>query len=169
MLRYLIWQVRTFTMEWNIFWMKILIFMHLRFHETPMKLLCNKSTKIDKKSRENEKKKLENENALSESIWPHCTFEKLLEGKLVILVHTYIKLMTLEMKYFWHINQRSWHFFCWFYDDLEYGITGYGVSRPGIQNKKGSCIKVNLPKGNYWILRIGLMGSLSSLKKSEFV
>ena len=48
-----------------------------------------------------------------------------------------------------------------------YGISGYGVSRPGIQNKKGFCIKINLPKGNYWILRIGLMGSLSSLQKSE--
>ena len=30
-----------------------------------------------------------------------------------------------------------------------YGISGYGVSRPGIQNKKGFCIKINLPKGNY--------------------
>ena len=49
----------------------------------------------------------------------------------------------------------------------DYGITSYGVSRPGIQNKKGFCIKINLPKGNYWILRIGLMGSLSSLEKSE--
>ena len=49
--------------------------------------------------------------------------------------------------------------------DVYYGITGYGVSRPGIQNRKGFCIKINLPKGNYWILRIGLMGSLSSLQK----
>jgi hypothetical protein len=30
-----------------------------------------------------------------------------------------------------------------------YGISVYGVSRPGIQNKKGFCIKINLPKGNY--------------------
>ena len=29
-------------------------------------------------------------------------------------------------------------------------------------------IKINIPKGNYWILRIGLTGSLSSLQKSEF-
>ena len=28
-------------------------------------------------------------------------------------------------------------------------------------------IKINIPKGNCWILRIGLMGSLSSLQKSE--
>ena len=31
----------------------------------------------------------------------------------------------------------------------QYGITGYGVSRPGIQNMKGFCIKINLSKGNY--------------------
>ena len=29
--------------------------------------------------------------------------------------------------------------------------------------------KIYIPKGNYWILRIGLMRSLSSLQKSEFV
>ena len=29
------------------------------------------------------------------------------------------------------------------------------------------CIKINIPKGNFLILRIGLMGSLSSLQKSE--
>jgi hypothetical protein len=27
-----------------------------------------------------------------------------------------------------------------------YGITGYGVSRPGIQNQKDFCIKINTPK-----------------------
>ena len=32
---------------------------------------------------------------------------------------------------------------------FHYAISGYGVSRPGIQNKKGFCIKINLPKGNY--------------------
>ena len=30
-----------------------------------------------------------------------------------------------------------------------FGITGYGGLRPGIQNKKGFCIKINLPEGNY--------------------
>ena len=29
--------------------------------------------------------------------------------------------------------------------------------------------KINIPKGNYWIFRIGLMGSLSSLQKSELL
>ena len=49
-----------------------------------------------------------------------------------------------------------------------YGISGYGVSRPGIQNKKGFCIKINSPEGNYWILRIGLMGSLISLHNLSY-
>ena len=42
----------------------------------------------------------------------------------------------------------------------------YGVSRSGMRDM---CIKINLLKGNYGILRIGLMGSLSSLQKSEFL
>ena len=50
-----------------------------------------------------------------------------------------------------------------------YGITGYGISSPEIQNQKDFCIKINIPKGNYWILRIGLMVSLSSWQKSDFL
>ena len=34
-----------------------------------------------------------------------------------------------------------------------YGNTGYGVSSPGIQNLKDFCLKINIPKGNYWISR----------------
>ena len=52
---------------------------------------------------------------------------------------------------------------------VSYGITGYDVSRPGIQNKKDFCMKINISKGNDWFLRIGLMGSLGSLKKSELL
>ena len=59
--------------------------------------------------------------------------------------------------------------FSWRIGTSNYGISGYGVSRLGIQNKKGFSIKINLPKGNDWILRIGLMGSRSSLQKSEFL
>ena len=33
--------------------------------------------------------------------------------------------------------------------DHRYGITGYGVSRQGIQNWKDFCIKINTPKENY--------------------
>jgi hypothetical protein len=29
---------------------------------------------------------------------------------------------------------------------VHYGITSYGVSRPGIQNKKDFCIKINISK-----------------------
>ena len=32
------------------------------------------------------------------------------------------------------------------------------VSSDGVQNWKDFCLKINIPKGNYWILRIGLMG-----------
>ena len=52
---------------------------------------------------------------------------------------------------------------------LAYGNTGCQVLKRGIQNWKDFCLKINIPKGNYWILRIGLMGSLSSLQKSEFL
>ena len=30
-----------------------------------------------------------------------------------------------------------------------YGNTGCGVFKGGIQNKKGFCIKINIPKGNF--------------------
>jgi hypothetical protein len=89
--------------------------------------------------------------------------------------------------YFWNVQNEcphsSWYwliemtdkFWCfqqgprWKFGTVGYGITGYGVSSPGIQNYKDFCIKINIPKGNYWILRIGLMGSLSRLQKSEFL
>ena len=32
---------------------------------------------------------------------------------------------------------------------IRYDITGCGVFKAGIQNWKGFCIKINLPKGNY--------------------
>ena len=32
------------------------------------------------------------------------------------------------------------------------GNTGYGVSKPGIQNEKVFWLKINMPKGNYWFL-----------------
>ena len=39
----------------------------------------------------------------------------------------------------------------------------------GYKIRKLFCKKIDIPKWNYWILRIGLMGSLSSLQKSEFL
>ena len=35
------------------------------------------------------------------------------------------------------------------------GNMGYGVFKRGVQN---FCLRINIRKGNYWILRIGLMG-----------
>ena len=29
---------------------------------------------------------------------------------------------------------------------IHYGVTSYGMSRPGIQNEKDFCIKINIPK-----------------------
>ena len=52
---------------------------------------------------------------------------------------------------------------------VDYGNRGCGVFKVGIQNQKGFCIKINIPKGNFWTLRIGLAGSLSSLQKSELL
>ena len=51
--------------------------------------------------------------------------------------------------------------------DTDYGNTGYGVSGPGIQNQKGFCLKINIPKGNYWILRIGVMGRCRKVPKFD--
>ena len=48
----------------------------------------------------------------------------------------------------------------------QYGNTSYGVSSPGIQNYKGLCQQINLPKGNYWILRIGVVTSCQTSSKS---
>ena len=52
--------------------------------------------------------------------------------------------------------------------DTDYGNTGYGVSSPGIQNQKGFCLKINISKGNYWILRIGVMGKCQKCQNLTF-
>ena len=52
--------------------------------------------------------------------------------------------------------------------DTDYGNTGYGVSSPGIQNQKDFCLKSNISKGNYWILRIGIMGRCQKVPKFDF-
>ena len=40
-----------------------------------------------------------------------------------------------------------------------YGNTGCGVFKRGIQNVKYFCLRINISKGNYWILSFGLMAS----------
>ena len=42
---------------------------------------------------------------------------------------------------------------------MQYSITGNGVSRPGIQNEKDFCIKINILKGNFDILQTERMAS----------
>ena len=51
----------------------------------------------------------------------------------------------------------------------DYGIQVVEFRNGGYKIRKKKFIKINIFKGNYWILRIGLMGSLSSLQKSEFL
>ena len=45
----------------------------------------------------------------------------------------------------------------------KYGNTGYGVSSLGIQIQKDVCLKINIPKGNYYILRNDVMGRCQNL------
>ena len=42
---------------------------------------------------------------------------------------------------------------------VHYGSTGYKVSSPGVQNKKAVCLKINIPRGNDWILGIDVVGT----------
>ena len=37
------------------------------------------------------------------------------------------------------------------------------VFKPGVQNLKDFCLRINIPKGNYWILRIGVVLSCQKL------
>ena len=41
---------------------------------------------------------------------------------------------------------------------IQYGNTGCGVFKRGVQNQKGFCLRINILKGNFSILRIGLTG-----------
>ena len=38
----------------------------------------------------------------------------------------------------------------------------------GVENWKDFCLKINIPKENYWILRIGVMGSCQKVPKFDF-
>ena len=41
---------------------------------------------------------------------------------------------------------------------FSYGNTGCWVFKRGVQNWKDFCQKINISKGNYWTLRIGVVG-----------
>ena len=51
----------------------------------------------------------------------------------------------------------------------QYGITGCGVFKTGIQNWKGFCIKINCCQMKLLNFENGLTGILSSLQKLEFL
>ena len=53
-------------------------------------------------------------------------------------------------------NIRSW----W---DEHNGNIGCLVFKQGVQNQKYFCLRINIPKANYWILRISVMASCQKL------
>ena len=50
----------------------------------------------------------------------------------------------------------------------DYGNTGCGVFKRGVQNEKDFCLRINILKGNYWILSFGLMASCQKVPKFDF-
>ena len=49
-----------------------------------------------------------------------------------------------------------------------YGNTGCEVFKRGVQNWKDFCLRINILKGNYSILRIGLVGASEVFKNQSF-
>ena len=45
---------------------------------------------------------------------------------------------------------------------------GCQVFNRGVKNWKDFCLKINIPKGNYLILRIGVMGRCQKVPKFDF-
>ena len=56
----------------------------------------------------------------------------------------------------------------WTHYPQYYGNTGCGVFKPGVWNYKDFCLKINILKGNYWILRIGLAWASEVFKNQNF-
>ena len=48
-----------------------------------------------------------------------------------------------------------------------YGSTGCQVFKLGVQNQKDFCLRINIPKGNYCILRIGVIGRCQKVPKLD--
>ena len=42
------------------------------------------------------------------------------------------------------------------------------VFKQGVKNLKGFCLRIKIPNGSYWILRIGLMGRCQKVPKLGF-
>ena len=50
----------------------------------------------------------------------------------------------------------------------QYGNTGCGVFKQGVQNQKDFSLRINILKGNFSILRIGLVGASEVFKNQSF-
>ena len=72
---------------------------------------------------------------------------------------TFWKLKNIELL----VKMKRGHATCALW---QYGLWSF---QAGYTKLERFCIKINIPKVNYWIWRIGLMGSLSSLQKSKFL
>ena len=77
----------------------------------------------------------------------------------------YFSAVWTQMRFFdsffvkwWHGNQ-----FCEGKGFVGYGNTGCWVFKRGCKIGKLLFLKINVPKGNYWILRIGVMGRCQRL------
>ena len=46
--------------------------------------------------------------------------------------------------------------------------TGCRVFKQEVQNQKDFCLRINIPRGNYWIFRIGLVGRCQKMSKFNF-
>ena len=55
-----------------------------------------------------------------------------------------------------HLLLPGFHIHLW-----QHGLSS--TSRRGVQNWKYFCLKINMPKGNYWILRIGVTSTYQHL------
>ena len=53
-------------------------------------------------------------------------------------------------------------------EDTDYGNTGHRVFMQRVQNWKDVCLKINISKGNYWTLRIGVIGRCQKVPKFDF-
>ena len=72
-----------------------------------------------------------------------------------------------------HLTQQDWNLASTinFRELAEYyqnGNTSYRVFKRRIQSWKYFCLRINIPKGNCWILKIGLMGKCEKVPKSDF-
>ena len=54
-------------------------------------------------------------------------------------------------------------------NDLRYGNTVCLVFKQGVQNWENFCLTINIPKGNNWILRVGLVGRCQKIWLSKSI